>query len=354
MIGLLIGFIGASLLLYVLLGGSDYGAGILELLPAGRLRKMQTEVINEAMGPVWEANHMWLILIVVILFMGFPGIFTTMMIALHLPMLALLVGVVVRGTTFTFRHYDPIQTGPWQRVYTWLFGLSSLWTSVWLGIIAASLTRGIIDPQAKDFWAAYVAPWWGLYPLAVGVFVGCIFVFLANVYLVDETANVVLKKRFARHAAVFNCLVIVSGGLVFAASMGERESLISAFLKNPATLGAMGLATLLFIALWTFIRQHRIALTRVVAAGQVTLILIGWCLLYAPNAVITATKPLSFYSEAAPSATLRQLTLALVIGSAFIFPSLIFLLRVFKLKSRGRSGLLSNYSRPPTELSSED
>jgi cytochrome bd ubiquinol oxidase subunit II len=352
MIDLLIVFIGASLLLYVLLGGSDYGAGILELLPAGRLRQAQTKVINEAMGPVWEANHMWLILIVVILFMGFPGIFTTLMIALHLPMLALLVGIVVRGTAFTFRHYDPIQTGPSQRVYTWLFGLSSLWTAVWLGIIAASLNRGIIDPEAKDFWAAYVAPWWGLYPLSVGIFIGCIFVFLANVYLVDETENVILKKRFGRYAAVFNCLVILSGGLVFAASIFERESLLSSFMRNPMTLVAMALASLLFIVLWVFIKQHRTVLTRVVATGQVTLILIGWCLLYAPNAVITASKSLSFYTEAAPAATLRQLTIALVIGSVFIFPSLIFLLRVFKVKSRVRVSLLTEHPIPTDEFDS--
>ncbi len=332
MIELLIFFIGASLLLYVLLGGSDYGAGILELLPAGRLRQAQTKVINEAMGPVWEANHMWLILIVVILFMGFPTIFTTLMIALHGPMLALLVGIVVRGVTFTFRHYDPIQTGPSQRVYTWLFGLSSLWTSVWLGIIVASLNRGIIDPKATDVWAAYVAPWWGLYPLSVGLFVGCIFVFLANVYLIGETDDPVLKKRFARHAALFNCAVILSGALVFAASTFERESLWSAFSRNPLTLVAMAVATLLFIALWFFINRRRPLLTRAVAVGQVSLILAGWCLLYAPNALITADRPLSFYTEAAPPATLLQLTIALAVGSIFIFPSLIFLLRVFKVK----------------------
>jgi cytochrome d ubiquinol oxidase subunit II len=332
MIELLIFFIGASLLLYVLLGGSDYGAGILELLPAGWLRRAQTEVINEAMGPVWEANHMWLILIVVILFMGFPTIFTTLMIALHVPMLALLVGIVVRGTAFSFRHYDPIQIGPSQRVYTWLFGLSSLWTAVWLGIIVASLNRGIIDPAATDAWAAYVAPWWGLYPLSVGLFVACIFVFLANVYLIDETEDHVLKHRFSRLAAGFNCLVILSGGFVFAASTFEQESLASVFLRKPLTLAVMALATLLFVALWIFIKQHRPVLTRVVAAGQVTLILVGWCLLYAPHALITSAGPLSFYAEAAPPATLLQLTIALVIGSALIFPSLFYLLRVFKLK----------------------
>ena len=117
MIDVLVFFIGASLLLYVVLGGSDFGAGIIELLPAGRLRDAQKRVINRAMGPVWEANHMWLILIVVILFMGFPTIFTTLMVALHVPMLALLVGIVVRGTAFTFRHYDAVQKVlRWRRV----------------------------------------------------------------------------------------------------------------------------------------------------------------------------------------------------------------------------------------------
>jgi cytochrome d ubiquinol oxidase subunit II len=86
----------------------------------------------------------------------------------------------------------------------------------------------------------------------------------------------------------------------------------------------------------------------------VTLILVGWCLLYAPHAVITAVKPLSFYGEAAPPATLWQLCFALVVGSVFIFPSLIFLLRVFKMRSRGRTERLAEYSVPPTELSMEE
>lgn len=339
MIDILIFFIGASLLLYVLLGGSDFGAGILELLPAGRLREKQKEVINHAMGPVWEANHMWLILIVVILFMGFPTIFTTLMVALHLPMLALLVGIVVRGTAFTFRHYDAIQEPKTQRMYTWVFGLSSLWTACWLGIIAASLNRGVIDLDARGFWQAYVAPWWGAYPLSVGAFVACIYAFLASIYLIDETGDAELQGRFRRFGAIFNGLVILTGGIVFTASLGEQESLATAFLRSPLNLVAVGLATALFFALWFFITKHRVMLTRVVASGQVALILIGWCLLYAPNAVLTASGPLSFYNEAAPPATLRQLMIALLVGSVFIFPSLFFLLRVFKLSgSRNVSG----------------
>ncbi|RRJ94292.1 cytochrome d ubiquinol oxidase subunit II [Opitutaceae bacterium TAV4] len=335
MIDVLIFFIGASLLLYVLLGGSDYGAGILELLPAGGRREAQKHVINEAMGPVWEANHIWLILVIVVLFVGFPTIFTTLMVALHIPMLALLVGIVVRGTAFTFRHYDAIQAPASQRVYTVLFGVSSLWSALWLGIIVASLGRGLIDTSVEAAhelgpWGVYVAPWWGAYPLVVGLFVACIFVFLACVYLIDETEDAGLKRRFTRCAAVFNCAVIVAGGGVFAASYGERESLPSVFFRNPLTLGVMALATLLFVALWMAIWRRNVLVTRIVAGGQVTLILLGWWLLYAPVAVLTAGGPLSFYAEAAPPAVLLQLVIALLAGSCFIFPSLVFLLRVFK------------------------
>ena len=132
-------------------------------------------------------------------------------------------------------------------------------------------------------------------------------------------------------------LVILAGGLVFAASMGERQSLLVAFMRQPLNLAVMILATLLFVALWFFITKHRKMLTRVVASGQVVLILLGWYVLYAPNAVLTAEGPLSFYREAAPPATLRQLLLALLVGSLFIFPSLYLLFRVFKAEDRGAS-----------------
>jgi cytochrome bd ubiquinol oxidase subunit II len=332
MIDILIFFIGASLLLYMLLGGSDFGAGIVELLPAGDLRKAQKAVINRAMGPVWEANHMWMILIVVILFMGFPEIFTTLMISLHLPMLALLVGIVLRGTVFTFRHYDAVQSGRSQHVYTVLFGLSSLWSALWLGIIAASLNRGIIDLESRDVWVAYIAPWWGIYPLSVGFFVVCIFAFLASIFLIGETDDPRLQRRFRRHAAFFNGLVILGGGLVFAASLSERTNLHTRFLNSPLALVVVGLATFWLVVLWVFIARKRTMIARFVASGQVALILLGWYVLYAPNALITAGGPLSFYDLAAPPATLRQLVLALGVGSCFIFPSLFFLFRIFKLK----------------------
>ncbi|MBX2987157.1 MAG: cytochrome d ubiquinol oxidase subunit II [Bdellovibrionaceae bacterium] len=332
LVAILVFFIGASLVLYIVLGGADYGAGILELLPSGGLADKQKKIVNMAMGPVWEANHMWLIIVVVILFMGFPLAFNTMMVSLHLPMVALLVGIVVRGCVFTFRHYDAIQEPRSQRFYTWTFGLSSLWTSMWLGIIAASLFRERINTKSVDFHEAYVAPWWGLYPFTVGVFVTCIFAFLASAYLIGETKDLELKRLFARRASVFNVLVLFVGTGVFMAARRDGDDLARDFVSDPVSLACMVGAILLFGLLWFRIETRHSWLTRLVAASQAGLILFGWFVVQAPNVLETTDGPMSFQEAAAPAATLIQLNLALLIGSLLIFPSLFYLIKVFKAK----------------------
>jgi cytochrome d ubiquinol oxidase subunit II len=126
-------------------------------------------------------------------------------------------------------------------------------------------------------------------------------------------------------------LVIATGGLVFLASLGEHENLAVAFARRPLNVAVVALATLLFVVLWFLVSKRRSLLARIVAAGQMALIPLGWYLLYAPNALLTAAGPLSFHETAAPPATLRQLMIALVVGCALIFPGLYYLLRVFKL-----------------------
>ncbi|QLY26330.1 cytochrome d ubiquinol oxidase subunit II [Bdellovibrio sp. KM01] len=338
MIEILLFFIAASILLYVVLGGADYGAGILELLPLSQRQAKQRSVVNDAMGPVWEANHMWLILIVVILFMGFPPIFTMVMVHLHIPVVALLVGIVARGTAFTFRHYDAVHDVKSQRVYSLIFSLSSLWTTFWLGVLAGSLWQGRIDPEAQDFIGAYVAPWSGLVPVAMGCFTICICAFLAAVYLVGETKDPELKKYFWKRGFVFNVALICSGGLVFAAAYWEQSAFLTAFLQHPLSIACVVFATLLFFLLWQLLRRNQPLLVRLTAAAQVSLIIMGWFFAIAPAALMTPQGPVTFYQAAAPEATLRQLTYALCIGSALIFPSLFYLMKVFKLSGKSLQG----------------
>lgn len=335
MVEILLFFIGASLLLYVLFGGADYGAGIMELLPLPKeLKEKQTKVINNAMGPVWEANHIWLILIIVILFIGFPPIFAALMTSLHIPMVALLVGIVLRGCAFTFRHYDAVYEEKSQKIYTWIFGLSSLWTSLWLGIIVASLNTEQINLTTLNFYQAYINPWLGIYNLSLGIFVVFIFCFLASIYLIGETSNPELKRIFIRRAYKLNILVVFAGGLVFLTSYLEGTKLIQQFFERPYAFFPIFLASQCFVILWYVTEHSNILLSRFVAATQMALILIGWLMIYAPNALLTVDGPMSFYLSAAPSASLKQLVIALLVGSLFIFPSLVFLLKVFKLSEK--------------------
>src|SRR5215510_7821906 len=92
--------------LYTVLAGADFGAGIME----GFMGRKARERVDVALAPVWEANHVWLVLIVVIAFVGFPRLYTIVSVHLHIPIVFALLGIVARGSAFTFRHYDPTDT----------------------------------------------------------------------------------------------------------------------------------------------------------------------------------------------------------------------------------------------------
>src|SRR6187431_3756718 len=122
-----------SVLLYFLLGGADFGAGIIEMFTSKKNIRRTRKTLYHAIGPIWEANHMWLIIAIVILFVGFPYIYTTLSIYLHIPLTIMLLGIIARGTAFVFRHYDAI-VDDMQKLYNRIFVLSSFVTPLFLGI----------------------------------------------------------------------------------------------------------------------------------------------------------------------------------------------------------------------------
>src|SRR5678809_193728 len=102
--------LGASLVgaltCYLLTGGADFGAGIWSLFALGRSGQRQRALIDQALGPIWEANHVWLIVAVTILFTAFPPAFALITTALHIPLTLMLLGIVLRGTAFAVRTHD--------------------------------------------------------------------------------------------------------------------------------------------------------------------------------------------------------------------------------------------------------
>src|SRR6188508_2999375 len=133
-----------SILLYLLLGGADFGAGIIEMFTSSRHIRRTRKTLYHAIGPIWEANHMWLIIAIVILFVGFPLIYSLLSVYLHIPLVIMLMGITARGTAFTFRHYDAVQDSM-QEIYNRIFVWSSFVTPLFLGIIAGSTLSGHID-----------------------------------------------------------------------------------------------------------------------------------------------------------------------------------------------------------------
>jgi cytochrome d ubiquinol oxidase subunit II len=266
-------FLAVSILFYCLFAGADFGAGILEAFLSSRRREEQKKVIAHAMGPVWEANHVWLILAVVILFTGFPKAFSALSINFHIPLTLMLLGIILRGCAFTFRHYDAIQDQS-QRYYSAIFIISSFLTPLMLGIVAGATLLGASRPIEEGFYAAFIRPWANLFCFSVGAFTGVLFALLAAVYLLGETQDSEMKQIFARRALVLNVLAIILGASVFVAAEIDGLALARLFIGKAVSIASMIGATLLLVPLSIAIRRDAVHSARILVAAQVGLVLI--------------------------------------------------------------------------------
>ena len=314
---------------YVLTGGADFGGGVWDLFARGPRREAQRTLIEHAIGPIWEANHVWLILVVVILFTAFPAAFATLGIVLHIPLTLMLVGIVLRGSSFVFRSYgarDEASQRRWGRT----FSIASIVTPLLLGILVCAIASGAVGDAAamlpsSGFVATFIAPWLAPFPLAMGALALAMFAFLAAVYLTVAARDDALRDDFRNRAlgAELAMFVAAFGGLAVAYVHAPHVS--RALTAGPALAfqASTGLAAL--AAIWA-LRSRRWSLARIAAAAQVSLILWGWVIVQYPF-VIPPTMTLR--AVAAPRITLLLLLYGLVGGGVILVPSLVYLFRTF-------------------------
>src|SRR6266403_1233123 len=192
--------IAIALNVYVLTGGADYGGGVWDLAATGSQTEQQRQLIAEAIGPIWEANHVWLILVIVVLFTGFPTAFAVIMTALHIPMTAILVGIVLRGSSFVFRRSD-VRDAAVHRRWSTLFGAASFFTPFLLGLCLGALASGEIRVIDGRLTSGFFAGWTGPFAVACGLFAQGLFAFLAATYLtVDTEREPDLQEDFRKRA----------------------------------------------------------------------------------------------------------------------------------------------------------
>jgi cytochrome d ubiquinol oxidase subunit II len=330
---LIAGAMMVSLTFYALLGGADFGGGVWDMFASGPRKQAQRELIAEAIGPVWEANHVWLILVVVLLFTAFPPAFAAIATALHIPLTLMLIGIVLRGSAFTFRSYDK-RTDDTQRRWGRIFSMTSLITPVLLGVVVGAISSGRIRSEYSEFASAFVYPWLAPFPFAVGLFALALFAFLAAVYLTIEAGDEALREDFRLRALGSAVAVGVMALVVFLLSGAGAPPIRHWLTRSPWTW-PMQISTAVFavgaiLALWT--RRYRWA--RFCAAAQTTLILWGWGAAHYPYLV---APDLTIYNSAAPAITLRLVGWALLAGSVLLFPSLYYLFRVFKWSETHRA-----------------
>jgi cytochrome d ubiquinol oxidase subunit II len=333
-IGIVLFFVFFSLLLYVVLGGADFGAGVLELFSSKKNKELSRGVVYRVIGPVWEANHIWLIILLVVLWIGFPVYFNLVSIYLHIPMTLILVGITIRGVAFVIRHYDAIQDNT-QYIYNRLFRLGSLMTPIFIGMTFGGLIYGripILENQEipLGFYATYVAPWFNLFSLFIGFFYAAICAFLAATFLIGETTGEE-QRVFARKSNRALISAFVFGAITLGIGVVNNNEFVLSIIQNPIALTFFTVSFLLLFPLYKSIKQQKVIITRSLAVTQVMLILVAALYPAFPELVVINTGSVSILDNTAPPSVIRYLAIALTIGSVLILPALFHLLKAFNL-----------------------
>jgi cytochrome d ubiquinol oxidase subunit II len=308
-----LGLLLAGLSAYLLFGGADFGAGAWHLLAHRRLRapapgrdlavlRAQREVIEHAMGPVWEANHVWLIFVMVMTWTAFPPIFASIMTEYWVPLSLAALGIVIRGSAFVF----------WKAVpgggrYALAFGISSALTPYCLGAVAGAMTAGRTS-------------WLGPEGVCAGLLTTVLCSYLAAVYLTADARRLAgrdVTERFRLYALAAGVTVGVLA-LPGAVVLDVRSPLI----WLSAVAGVVSLVLLLL---------RRYLAVRVTAALAAAAVLWG----------AADLSDLDFEAAAAHDAVLRVVLIALGAGGIILLPSLAWLYLLFQRDGRERASLES-------------
>ncbi|TDD77904.1 cytochrome d ubiquinol oxidase subunit II [Actinomadura rubrisoli] len=283
-----LGLILLGLSAYLLFGGADFGAGLWHLVSR---RREDKAVIEHAMGPLWEANHVWLIFVMVMTWTAFPPIFADVMSAHWVPLSLAALGIVARGSTFVFSKADP-----GQRWYPWVFGVSSLVTPYCLGAVATVVATG--GPS-----------WLSLTGLYGGVLTTALCAYLAAVYLIWDA-----RRLADDHASLrFRGYALLSGAAVglFALPGAAAFGVHSPLILLSAAAGTASLVLLL-----------RRAYLSVRVTGGLAVAAVLW------GAAETAGLDLD--SAAAQDPVLQVVFVALGVSALILVPSMAWLYVLFQ------------------------
>ena len=317
----------AALIAYAVLGGADFGGGIWDLLAVGRTAQRQRAAIARALGPVWEANNVWIIFALVVTWTAFPLVYAAVSTALFIPITFALVGIVLRGAAFGFRAHIPASVRI-SRVWGRVFSIASVIAPFLLGTCAGALASGHIRVQNSQVHASFFTTWTTPFSLACGAFALGLCTVLAATYLTVEAQQVsdyTLVALFRIRAILAGAVTALIGALAAVLAYFEAPVLWNGLMGKAAPLAIAAIVIGLFTATTLLLGYYRIA--RIGVAAETVCIFAAWAVAVAPYLVV---PDLTVSNTASPAITLGYLLISVGIGLALVLPSLGLLISVFK------------------------
>jgi cytochrome d ubiquinol oxidase subunit II len=308
---------------YALFGGADFGGGFWDLVAGGAERgERPRALIQRSLTPVWEANHVWLIFILVVLWTAFPPAFSAVMTTLYVPIALAAVGIVLRGSGFAFRKSIEGLSG--RRAAGATFAISSLLTPFFMGTVVGAIAAGNVpgDGNGPPF-----SSWLEPLPLLTGAMFVASGAYLAAVFLIGDARRAgdgELQRYFARRALAAAALAGVAAAFGLVELHAEARYIFDRLTSEGLPLVILsalcGLGVLLVL-----LRSARAPerapsrLLRPLAAGAVVAVIWGWGVAQFPYLVPTSLK---ITQSAAPPDTLATVIVVFLAAAVLVLPAL--------------------------------
>jgi len=285
---------------YALFGGADFGGGIWDLLAGGAARgAAPRELIDESITPVWEANHVWLVFVLVLLWTAFPPAFAAIMTALFVPLSLSLLGIVLRGVGFAFRH--TAERLRMQQLTGVLFAAASLITPFFMGTVVGAVATGQVPVHpGGNVLAAWTSP--------TAILTGFLFVaacaYVSAVFLVTESrqrGHQDLMRYFSLRATATGVLTGALAGGTFAELPASAPHLFAGLTGTALPLVAISIAAGIAVLVMLWLRWYHVLALRAMAAIAVATVVWGWGLAQYPYLFPTS---LSLTAGSAPTGSL--------------------------------------------------
>ena len=313
-----------GLTLYALLGGADFGAGVWDLFAGGTERgRPQRDLIEHSIGPIWEANHVWLIFVITLFWTAFPAAFAPFAATLYIPLTIAALGIIARGAAFAFRKASEEL---WlKRLFGAAFAFSSVVTPYFLGAIAGGVASGRVPPRIEA--GDIIGSWWNPTSVTAGVLAVGTTAYLAAVYLCadarrsgDERLAEAFRRRALGTGVVVGVATLAALFVVRADAPGLFAGLTSRALPVALVSVIAGVASLVLLV------ARRYTAVRVTAALAVTAVIWGGGVALYP----VLLPGMTVAQAAGDPAVLSVVLWVLGIGALVLVPSLVYLFVLFQ------------------------